>query len=401
MMNRMHNAFHFAANPCRLRARTRSSVSRFTIVLVVLLLLTACGATANTDAFPSPTLAPTDTQIPVSTPGPVPGATVVFPEDEAPHNVLTEWWYYTGHLETADGARYGLEYTIFQGSRADFPVGYAAHFAVIDEQRRTFATDQAASFATEPRFGGTAGFDLQVNDWTLRGVNGTDQMRAAMHDNTYAIDLTVRDLLGPTLQGGGQFSYGPGGSSYYYSRTRMAPSGTLTVNGVAKQVVGGALWFDHQWGNFLPTSGGWDWYSTQLDDNTAMMVYNLRDAKGNILQTFGEYVPGCNGACDPKKPTLTRQLDANQFTITPTGKWVSPATGITYPSGWRIQVKAAGDVPALDLTYTPVIPDAELDTRATTSVIYWEGDTRITGTKGGTPITGSGYVELTGYDKGK
>jgi len=389
------------AHPQYRRTLRPQGALRFSTALVMLFLLTACGAATNTDAFPSPTLAPAEAQLPASTPGPVPGAKVAFPEDEAPHNVLTEWWYYTGHLETTDGARYGLEYTIFQGSRADFPVGYAAHFAVIDEQQHTFVTDQAASFANDPRFGGTTGFDLQVNDWTLRGVNGTDQMRAAMHDGTYAIDLSLRDLLGPTLQGGGQFSYGPGGSSYYYSRTRMTPSGTLMVNGVAKQVTGGTLWFDHQWGNFLPTAGGWDWYSTQLDDNTAMMIYNLRDAKGNILQTFGEYIPGCAGACDAKKPTLTRELDAKQFTITATGKWTSPTTKITYPSGWHIQVKAAGDVPALDLTYVPIIPDAELDTRATTGVIYWEGDARITGTKGGAPITGNGYVELTGYDKGK
>jgi predicted secreted hydrolase len=55
----------------------------------------------------------------------------------------------------------------------------------------------------------------------------------------------------------------------------------------------------------------------------------------------------------------------------------------------------------MDLTYTPVIPNAELDTRQSTSVIYWEGDCTITGTKGVGPITGSGYVELTGYDKPK
>jgi len=362
--------------------------------------LVACGTT-TTEAFPTPALTTADTRLPMSTPGPVPGAVVKFPEDEAPHNAITEWWYYTGHLETADGERYGLEYTIFQGSRADFPLGYAVHFAVIDAQQKTFAVDQATSFASNPIFGGTNGFNLQVNDWSLQGANGTDTMRATMHDGTYAIDLTARDVVGPTLEGGGQFSYGPGGSSYYYSRTRMVPSGTLTVHGVAKQVTGGALWFDHQWGNFLPTAGGWDWFSTQLDDNTAIMIYNLRDAKGNILQTFGEYVPGCNGTCSPTKPTRTQELDRGQFTITPVGTWVSPTTGITYPSGWHIQIRASGDVPAMDLTYTPVIPNAELDTRQTTSVVYWEGDTHITGTKGGAPITGSGYVELTGYDKGK
>jgi predicted secreted hydrolase len=202
------------------------------------------------------------------------------------------------------------------------------------------------------------------------------------------------------LQGGGQFSYGPGGSSYYYSRTRLQPAGTITIGDTAKQITGGTLWFDHQWGNFLPTNGGWDWFSTQLDDNSEMMIYTLRDARGALLQTFGEYVPPCMRDCAPTRPVPSIELSQDQFTITPVNTWTSPATGITYPSGWHVVIAAKADVPAMDLAYTPVIPNAELDTRRSTSVVYWEGDCTITGTKAGGPITGSGYVELTGYDKG-
>jgi predicted secreted hydrolase len=64
-----------------------------------------------------------------------------------------------------------------------------------------------------------------------------------------------------------------------------------------------------------------------------------------------------------------------------------------------VQIAARNGVPALDLTYTPVIPNAELDTRGTTGVTYWEGDTTIAGTRDGQPISGSGYVELTGYGR--
>ena len=39
----------------------------------------------------------------------------------------------------------------------------------------------------------------------------------------------------------------------------------------------------------------------------------------------------------------------------------------------------------------------ELDTRATTGVIYWEGSQVVRATRGGTPLGGKGYVELTGY----
>jgi predicted secreted hydrolase len=379
----------------------RRTIHRLVFVSLVPLLLAACGGTGGAGAFPTPVPNANAAAIPSITPGPVPGTVVRFPADEAPHPVITEWWYYTGHVITADGQRYGVEYVIFQGSRADFPIGYAAHFAIIDPRTRAFAFDQGTSIARDVAFGGDNGFDLHVNDWTMRGLNGTDMLRARMTNGSYAIDLTAHDAKGPVLQGGGQFSYGPGGSSYYYSRTRMDPTGTITVGTEAKQITGGSLWFDHQWGNFLPTNGGWDWFSTQLDDQSEMMIYSLRDAAGNVLQTFGEYVPPCPSGCSPTQPVPSIALAQDQFSITPLGAWTSPTTGITYPSTWRVRVAAKGDVPAMDLTYTPVIPNAELDTRKSTSTIYWEGDCTITGTKGGGAITGSGYVELTGYDKPK
>ena len=41
---------------------------------------------------------------------------IVWPRDEAPHPVGIEWWYYTGHLATAGGERFGFELTILIAS---------------------------------------------------------------------------------------------------------------------------------------------------------------------------------------------------------------------------------------------------------------------------------------------
>ena len=171
-------------------------------------------------------------------------------------------------------------------------------------------------------------------------------LHARMKNGAYAIDLTATDAKGPVLQGGGQFSYGPGGSSYYYSRTRMHPSGTITVGTDVKQITDGSLWFDHQWGNFLPTNGGWDWFSTQLDDNSEMMIYSLRDASGKVLQTFGEYVPPCPSGCSPTRHRCPQSNSRRISSASPRSRtWTSPMTGITYPSAWRVRVAAKGDVP--------------------------------------------------------
>jgi predicted secreted hydrolase len=42
----------------------------------------------------------------------------------------------------------------------------------------------------------------------------------------------------------------------------------------------------------------------------------------------------------------------------------------------------------------PLLDDQELDARASTGTLYWEGAVRVEGPEG---ATGKGYLELTGY----
>ena len=53
----------------------------------------------------------------------------------------------------------------------------------------------------------------------------------------------------------------------------------------------------------------------------------------------------------------------------------------------------------LDLTVTPQLADQEMRTPETTGVTYWEGSVSVSGANRGEPLTGVGYVELTGYEK--
>jgi predicted secreted hydrolase len=69
--------------------------------------------------------------------------------------------------------------------------------------------------------------------------------------------------------------------------------------------------------------------------------------------------------------------------------WKSPRSGGQYPSRWRLRVETLG----LDVTVTPKLADQELPV----SVLYWEGAVSLEGTREGKPLTGRGYVELTGY----
>ncbi|HEX2914944.1 MAG TPA: lipocalin-like domain-containing protein [Chloroflexia bacterium] len=370
------------------------------ILSLLALLLAGCGDSSQAkEVFPTPSTNPNAGQIVATPSGSVPGVKVNFPLDEAPHNNITEWWYYTGHINTTDGSRYGFEYVVFQGNRGNFPTGYVSHFAVTDLNKQTFKYDQKIVAAQKKVvFGGEDGFNLALGNWTMQGKGGNDQLKALMKDSSYGIDLNLKDQKGVALHGGGYFSYGAAGGSYYYSRPLMSVTGSLTVDGQTKQVKDGIAWFDHQWGNFLPLSGGWDWYSLQLSDNSELMIYYLRDDKNNVVDVFGTYIPACNGPCNPNDQTPTRsvELHRDSFKIKALSQWTSPHSGGVYPSGWNVEISDKA-VPNLNLTVKPQLQDQELDTRQTTSVIYWEGACEISGTKDGQPVSGQAYVELTGY----
>lgn len=372
--------------PRRPIARRRGGLRLATLVLAALaLLLAGCGVpgTIHTNSSLPQVSAAAPTQTPLPP--------VRMPQDEAPHQDLTEWWYYTGHLNGKDAQgkphTYGFELTFFQTLRGQLPPYYAAHFAVSDITAGQFHYDERAGFgpsAAIPAPGSTSGFNLALGGWAIRGLNGHDQLSASMTD--YSIQLALTDELPHAIlhNGNGIISYGPSGFSYYYSRPLMAVTGTLTDHGAPIQVTGQA-WMDHQWGNFVSLAGsGWDWYSIQLSNHTEYMLYIIRDAQKRPVSTFGTAVAPDGSATD---------IPPQQIESQATGSWTSPVTGGVYPSGWKITLPGQ----QVSLTLTPLLRDQELVTARSTGVAYWEGAVGITGVAAGAKVTGEGYVELTGY----
>jgi predicted secreted hydrolase len=164
----------------------------------------------------------------------------------------------------------------------------------------------------------------------------------------------------------------------------MSATGALLVDGEHVAVTGSA-WFDHQWGDFIAVGGGgWDWFAVNLGDGTDLMLSLVRSADGTYPLVYGTLV---------SPDGTSRPIDRDEITVSALDRWTSARTGTTYPSGWRVRVSGA----ALDLLVVPTVRDQELDTRATTGVIYWEGSEDVTGTRAGRSVTGRAYVELTGY----
>ena len=225
------------------------------------------------------------------------------------------------------------------------------------------------------------------------GSDGTDELRAELTPDEGALagspgGLGLKLDLVSTKPAAlhdrdGWIDFGPAGGSYYYSRTSMTATGTISVDGKPVAVTG-AAWFDHQWGDFISVGGGgWDWFAVNLEDGTDLTLSLVRDVDGSYPLIYGTLV-----ADDGQ----VSHLDRDDFTVEVTDRWTSPLTGADYPAGWTIEVP--GD--DLVIRLRPTVAAQELDTRATTGVVYWEGSQRVEATRAGAPLGGEAYVELTG-----
>src|SRR2546428_9234870 len=299
---------------------------------------------------------------------------VHFPQDEPPHPALTKGCYYTGHMPaiTPDGKphHYGFELVFFQALRSDFPPVYAAHFAMSDVTRGQFHFDQRRQVepgALIPDGTTISGFNVSIGDWSIQGVNGRDQLSAQM--TGYAMRLSLRGLKPPALHNGnGLITYGLGGFSYYYSRTRMSLSGTLVDHNQPLQVTGEA-WMDHQWGNFLSFSGGgWERLSIPPNNETQMMLYLIRDNTGKIISSYIGYI-------GPQAESIL--LPGSALDVTVLNHWRSPVTGANYPSGWKIEI--TDPKVRASLILLPELKDQVLVVSQSTGNSYWEGAVNIQG----------------------
>jgi predicted secreted hydrolase len=264
-----------------------------------------------------------------------------------------------------------------------------AHFALTDVaggEHRSF--EKLGRGAARLAGAQAVPYRVWLDDWSVEetggGSNGSPaRLRASADD--ISLDLTLRDLKGPVLQGDRGYSRKgpePGNASYYYSLPRMATAGTVAVGGKTFQV-DGLSWMDHEFSTSAlgVDQTGWDWFSLQLDDDYELMVFQLRRADGSPDPFSSGTLVAPDGS--------TRTLGPTDFRLETTAQWRSPRTGASYPSGWVLTVPAA----ELRLTIIPPLADQEMDV----SYTYWEGAVNAEGTMNGKPVSGSGYVELTGY----
>ena len=331
--------------------------------------------------------------------------TFQFPREHGPHpDYKTEWWYYTGNLRTHDGKDFGYQLTFFRFALTPQMPERISHFATNQIYMGHFAMTDAAHgqyFCFERLSrgaGGLAGatghptYEVWLEDWSAKEVE-PDVVRLQAVDNQTApqigLVLTLRGTRPPILHGErGLSRKGPesGNANYYYSLVGLETTGDITINGKTV-AVSGSSWMDHEFGTSSLGEGvvGWDWFSLQMENGAVLMLFRLRRSDPSYgLHTLEGTLVYPDG----------RQLriGAGDFTLTATGKWTSPKSGVTYPSGWHVIFPELN----IELQVEPLIPNQEFHV----SFTYWEGAVRVRGQMDGVNVSGQGYVELTGYDAG-
>jgi predicted secreted hydrolase len=383
----------------------RRSPRIFSAILLILALITLAGRfprRAGPAARAQPLALAQDATGFARAEGPQP---LSFPADHGPHtDYQTEWWYYTGNLQSADGRHFGYQLTFFRRALLPPPLRqerpsawatdqvYLAHFALSDVAAGRYRAFERFSRgaaglagAQAPPYRATQGrVRLWLEDWSVTEITpNVYQLRAAEED--LEIELQLTDLKGPIPQGDQGYSQkGPerGNASYYYSLTRLASSGSLRIGDIAYGVDGWS-WMDHEFSTSALAADqvGWDWFSLQLDDGGELMVFQIRKEDGSV----DPFSSGTFIAPDGRTTPLSR----DDFQISVGTTWRSPHSGATYPAHWTL------NVPALDLILkiAPHLADQELNV----SYTYWEGAVRVSGQRAGQALSGNGYVELTGY----
>jgi len=319
-----------------------------------------------------------------------------FPRDHGPHpGFRNEWWYVTGNLDSDDGRRFGFELTIFRFALApDVPdstsawrtnQAYIAHLAVTDAKGDRFYVAQRYSRGALGLAGAEAEpFRVWIDDWQVAADAPSAGWRMRAGGDDFGIDLAVTPARNPVLNGVdglSQKSADPGNASYYYSITRLHTEGRIRI-GDREYPVAGLSWLDREWSTsaLADDQVGWDWFALQLSDGSDLMYYGLRSSDGSRdPASAGTYVD---------TQGVATHLGPDDVSVTVLDTWKSPQGG-TYPSRWLLEAPRLG----IRITITPVLADQELFT----TVRYWEGAVDVEGSHAAVPVSGRGYVELTGY----
>lgn len=322
-----------------------------------------------------------------------------FPQDHGAHKEFkSEWWYFTGNLESIDKKSFGYQLTIFRNalpktkeslkSKWSSDQVYMGHFGLSDISSNKFYSYEILEREALDLAGfNAAPFQVWTDDWQVKSLSTNPAeifpLQLKAFRDGVGIELIVKPAKPLVFQGNqglSQKSIEKGNASYYYSYTRLATEGVITVNGKAYPVKG-LSWMDREWSTsaLAQDQTGWNWYALQLDNNHELMFYELRNKDGSIDQISSGTLVKPDGA-KIKLDLKDIKIKILEYTTISERK---------YPSKWQI------NIPQEDLNLE--VKARMKNQEHNFSIPYWEGAVELKGIHKNQTVKGFGYIELTGY----
>ncbi|MDF2152297.1 lipocalin-like domain-containing protein [Vibrio sp. CAU 1672] len=324
----------------------------------------------------------------------IPDVTLTFPDDHRAHTDFRhEWWYFTANLVDEQGSSFGVQWTQFriavapdqsetgQSASSDSWSSrqlYMAHSAITTAEQH-YADEKWSR--EHPRLAGVEVSPLRVflDDWQWL-AQSDDLLPARLNVDSELFSYQLKLTSSAPYHKQGQQGYSQKSASaevasYYYSQPFIEVNGEININGKQHRVSGKG-WIDREWSSqfLLGSQQGWDWFALRLNEQTSLVVFQLRDAKtgeANYAYARLMYHSG--------KGVAIRQ---NEITLRPVSRTRIQASN--YPTQWQLSLPNHG----IELTISALNPNAKMSL----TVPYWEGPVEFKGTH-----SGKGYMELTGY----
>lgn len=243
------------------------------------------------------------------------------------HNNGSEWWYCTGFINDESGKLFSFQFTL---ARVRI---YTVQFHILMTALTDFQTKKHY-YAQQPIFFGR---NVTITSEKV-GLYGKAEMKFSNRELTlnmggddYSLSLEMKPVKPPVWHcDHGVLKMGvddPKETTYYWSYTNLAASGTLILGNKEYQVSGKA-WFDKQGGTYTLTSRwtNWEWFSLRFFDGEEVMLFsfpqdNYQD--GTYIEKSGKFGR------------------LNDYGITPLG--FTEAGGKKFSCGWKLEMKGVKD----------------------------------------------------------
>ena len=190
------------------------------------------------------------------------------------------------------------------------------------------------------------------------------------------LHLALRSEKEPVIHGQdglSQKAEGVGRASHYISLTRLAKSGEIRLAGQSF-VVTGSSWMDHEFFTHQlgPKQAGWDWMSVQLQDNTELMLFNIRRKDGSVdPYSSGTYIDAGGHSTHLVKPDFLLQPNAQE-------SWRSTQTSVHSQGHNRFRRLATTRIIGLKEANTGRVDNTKCSARIIRNGTIRDGIARVT-----------------------